>query len=106
MDELASPRLRPRRSADASYPSKNARIDTAAASSNAASSASGATSAAAPPDKQRRRRCGPLGVGAREEEYSHITNTNFVLNQTGWRADREEHVRRHELARTAVNVAW
>ena len=105
MDELASPRLRPRGSAGASS-SGNARVDTAAASSNAASSASGAASAAAPPTKKRKRRCGPLEVGAREEEYSHITNTNFVLNQTGWRADREEHVRRHELARTAVNVAW
>ena len=86
--------------------SGNARVDTAAASSNAASSASGASSAAAPPAKKRKRRCGPLEVGAREEEFSHITNTNFVLKQTGWRADREEHVRRHELARTAVNVAW
>lgn len=106
MDELASPRLRPRGSACAAASSRNARVDTAAASSNAASSASGATSAAAPPDNKRRRRCNPLGVSAYQEKHLPVTHTNFMLNETGWRADREELVRRHDLGRTASNASW
>ena len=105
MDELASPRLRPRSSAGAAASSQNARVDTAAASSSAANSASGAMSAAAPPDNKRRRRCNPLGVSAYQEKHLPATHTNFMLNETGWRADREEHVRRHDLGRTAVSAS-
>ena len=41
-----------------------------------------------------------------QEKHLPVTHTNFVLNETGWRADREEHVRRHELGRTASNASW